>query len=32
MCGKEVSLMSASVKVIWTCDHLVLIMGPSTAT
>jgi hypothetical protein len=29
---KEVSLMSASVKVIWTSDHFVLIMGPLTAT
>jgi hypothetical protein len=30
--GKDTSLMSSSLKVIGTCDNLVLVIGPSTAT
>jgi hypothetical protein len=32
MCGKDMSLMSTSAKVIGVCDHLVRVIGPSTAT
>jgi hypothetical protein len=32
VCGKDVSLMSASVKVRGMCDHLVHVIGPLTAT
>jgi hypothetical protein len=32
VCGKDKSLMSSSLKVIGTCNHLVLVIGPLTAT
>jgi hypothetical protein len=32
VCGKDTSLMSTLVKVRGMCDHLVCVMGPSTAT
>jgi hypothetical protein len=32
VCGIDVSLMLASMKVIWKCNHLVRMMGPSTVT
>jgi hypothetical protein len=32
VCGKDMSLISASVKVSSMCDHLVHMIGPSTAT
>jgi hypothetical protein len=31
-CGKDTSLMSASVKVMGMCDNLVRVIGPSTTT
>jgi hypothetical protein len=32
MCGNDMSLISASVKVNWMCDHLLCMIGPSIAT
>jgi SNF family Na+-dependent transporter len=32
VCGKDKSLISSSLKVIGTCNHLVLVIGPLTAT
>jgi hypothetical protein len=32
VCKKDMSLMSASVNVMGMCDHLVCLIGPSTAT